>query len=317
MGDIRVGTSGWNYPSGRGTWNGLFYPSRRPRGFDELAYYAEHFDTVEVNSTFYRVPEPAASRRWIERTPPHFLFAVKLYQKFTHPDMYLARDGVTSWDVSRADVDLFRRGVDPLAEHGRLGALLVQFPPSYHAGPETRAYLDWLLEPFAAYPLAVELRHRTWSDEAAATWTGLAARGAAWVLIDEPKFSSSVRQALDTASEVASFASSGEGRDRLMYIRLHGRNAANWWDPNASEDRYDYLYSPDQLRPFADVAEQAAARGRRVLLYLNNHFSAKAVANAAVLKHQIGQSLPGAYPPEMIDRYPDLAGLAATSRLPL
>ncbi len=130
---ILVGTAGWNYATGRGTWNGVFYPARRPKGFDELAYYAERFDTVEVNSTFYRVPEPDLSLGWLRRTPPTFLFSVKLYQKFTHPDMYLSRAGVTEWDLSRADVDQFRRGIDPLADAGRLAAVLMQFPPSFHA----------------------------------------------------------------------------------------------------------------------------------------------------------------------------------------
>src|SRR6185503_7352816 len=119
VGEIRVGTSGWHYPNGAGTWNGIFYPSRRPRGFDELAYYAEHFDTVEINSTFYRMPEAPMSQRWIERTPPGFLFSLKLYQKFTHPDMYLARDGVKDWDLTRADIDLFRAGIEPLASAER------------------------------------------------------------------------------------------------------------------------------------------------------------------------------------------------------
>src|SRR6185436_8869529 len=152
---IRVGTSGWNYPSGAGTWNGIFYPSRRPRGFDELAYYAEHFDTVEINSTFYRMPEAPMSQRWIERTPQGFLFSLKLYQKFTHPDMYLARDGVKDWDLTRADIDLFRAGIEPLAAAERLAALLIQFPASFHAEPDTRLYLDWLLEAFAEFFLVV------------------------------------------------------------------------------------------------------------------------------------------------------------------
>ena len=103
----------------------------------------------------------------------------------------------------------------------------------------------------------------------------------------------------------------------LAYFRLHGRNAAKWWEHDASEDRYDYLYSPDELKPFAAAATERAAAKRRVLIYLNNHFSAKAVANAAVLRHELGQRLPGAYPPEMVARYPDLAGLVATSGLPL
>jgi uncharacterized protein YecE (DUF72 family) len=279
---ISIGTSGWNYPTGRGTWNGVFYPARRPRGFDELAWYAEHFDTVEVNSTFYRMPEPANSLAWLRRTPASFQFSVKLFQKFTHPDMYLARDGVTGWDLSRADVDLFRHGVDPLAAAGRLAAVLVQFPPSFHAEPATEDYLDWLL----------------------------GALGAAWVLIDEPKFKDSVRQG--SAGSSGSTGSSGS-----LYLRLHGRNAAAWWNHEASEDRYDYLYSAAELQPFAEQARAASASGRRVLLYMNNHFSAKAVANAAVLKHQLGQPVPGEYPPAMVDRYPDLAGVVVTSGLPL
>src|SRR4029078_5958752 len=142
-GEIRIGTSGWNYPSGNGTWNGVFYPARRPRGFDELRYYAERFVTVEVNSTCYRIPEPGAGRRWVDRTPSGFLFSVKLYQKFTHPEMYAKRPGVTEWNLSSGDFDQFRLGVDPLAAAGRLAAILVQFPESFHADAGSRDYLDW------------------------------------------------------------------------------------------------------------------------------------------------------------------------------
>jgi uncharacterized protein YecE (DUF72 family) len=301
---VRVGTSGWSYPGGRGTWNGLFYPARRPRGFDELRYYAEHFDTVEVNSSFYRPPDPAQTRRWVERTPPGFLFSVKLYQKFTHPDMFLSREGVSEWNLSAGDVDEFRRGLDPLAGAERLGAVLIQFPPSFHASAETRAYIDWLLSGLRDYPVAVELRHRTWSDEAADTAAQLAAQRAAWVYIDEPKFRDSIRQ-------------TPESTGRLAYVRLHGRNAAAWWDHAESEDRYDYLYSPSELAPIAEASARAAASGRRVLMYLNNHFSAKAAANAAVLKHQLGQPVPGEYSREMTARYPDLAGIVSPPGLPL
>ena len=86
--DLRIGTSGWHYPAGRGTWNGVFYPPRQASArasIDELAFYAEHFDTVEVNATFYRVPAPETTRDWAARTPPGFVFAVKLHQRFTHP----------------------------------------------------------------------------------------------------------------------------------------------------------------------------------------------------------------------------------------
>ena len=135
MSDLRIGTSGWNYPSGKGTWNGIFYPPRRgrPKDFDELAFYAEHFNTVEVNSTFYGQPRAEVCRGWAERTPRGFEFAVKLYQKFTHPGMFKERvvkslpehardesEAITALArPNDADLDEFRRGVEPLASAGR------------------------------------------------------------------------------------------------------------------------------------------------------------------------------------------------------
>jgi uncharacterized protein YecE (DUF72 family) len=303
---ILIGTSGWSYPTGKGTWNGVFYPSRRPARFDELAYYAEHFDTVEVNSTFYRMPEAAHAASWRRRTPESFLFSIKLFQKFTHPDLYLSRPGAAEWDLSRADADLFRAGIAPIAEAGRLAALLVQFPPSFHRGDDTCEYLGWLLDVFRGYPIAVELRHRSWSDAGAETTALLDDAGAAWTLIDEPKFQSSVRQRLEPP-----------GTGPLVYLRLHGRNAAAWWEHDDAEDRYDYLYSPDEVRSFVEPVRRAAGSGRRVLVYFNNHFSAKAVANAAILKHDLGEILRGDYPPSMLAAYPELTGLVRTAGLPL
>ena len=303
---IHVGTSGWHYPAGHGTWNGVFYPSHRPRHFDELAYYAEFFDTVEVNSTFYRMPEPALSVGWLRRTPASFLFAVKLYQKFTHPDMYLARPGATGWDVSAADLDLFRLGIAPIADAGRLAAVLLQFPPSFHAEPDARDYLDWLGAALHEHALAVELRHRSWMETETETRRRLAAHRIAWVHTDEP----SVADGHPLAAEDVDGAT-------VAYIRLHGRNAATWWTHDEAEDRYDYSYSRGELAPIAARARALAAPGRRVLIYGNNHYSAKAVANAAVLKHELGEIVPGVYPREMMARYPDLDGIVATSGLPI
>jgi uncharacterized protein YecE (DUF72 family) len=300
---IRIGTSGWSYPSGKGTWNGIFYPvqpGRRPRGsgkFDELRFYAEHFDTVEVNSTFYRVPAPATARAWAERTPPGFEFSLKLFQKFTHPGMFAKATGQDPFDLGRKDVDEFRTALEPLASAGKLGALLAQFPASFKNEPDSRGYLEWLLEQFREYPLAVELRHRGWSDDPVETLQMLGAFGAAWAQIDEPKFRFSIRQNL--LPNVKTF----------YYLRLHGRNAAQWWTHDASEDRYNYLYTAEELAPFAEAAEEASRQVRKAYLYTNNHFSAKSVANAAILKHQLGQKLPGQYPEAFVERYEDLKGL--------
>jgi uncharacterized protein YecE (DUF72 family) len=103
----------------------------------------------------------------------------------------------------------------------------------------------------------------------------------------------------------------------LIYLRLHGRNAAAWWQHEHSEDRYNYLYSPAELAPVAAAATEASQAGRKVMAFMNNHFSAKAVANAAILRSQLGQSVPGLYEREMVNRYPDLDGIVTTSGLPL
>ena len=322
MSNIRVGTSGWNYPAGRGTWNGVFYPRRRARGqtFDELAYYAEHFDTVEVNSTFYGQPRAEVTRGWAKRTPAGFEFSVKLYQKFTHPRMFKERlrHSVAAPEraeqdelltalarPNQADLDEFRRGLDPLAEHGKLGALLAQFPPSFKNGEAERAYLADLLRALNGYRVAVELRHRSWSDSFAETLTLLNAFEAAWTQIDEPKFRFSIRQ--NYLPNVRGF----------YYMRLHGRNAAKWWQHEESEDRYDYLYSAEELKEFTDTADAARHIVKKLYLYANNHFSAKSVANAAMIKRQLGEPLEGEYPPEFVQRYPELAGVVNTSGLPI
>lgn len=276
-GEIRVGTSGWHYPRGNGTWNGPFYPLKRPRGFDELRFYAERFNTVEVNATFYRQPEADMSRKWLERTPDGFLFSIKLFQKFTHPDMYLARPGATDWDVTAGDIDLFRAGLDPIASANRLGALLVQFPSSFHATPDAREYVSWLLRAFRDYPRAVEFRHKSWAESGTDTVARLDAEGAALVQIDEPS---------------AHWHRAPETHAPLAYFRLHGRNSAQWWAHEQAEDRYNYLYTEAELQPFADETKAEAALEKRVLVYFNNHFSAKAVANADILKNQLGELAP-------------------------
>ena len=303
---IRVGTSGWSYPSGKGTWKDVFYP-RGTR--DELAYYAERFDTVEVNSTFYRIQSPQTALSWSRRTPSGFLFSVKLFQKFTHPEMYLKKTGLDPWDLGQKEIDEFRAMLDPLAAAGKLGPLLAQFPPSFHDEPATREYVEWLLETFRDYEMAIELRHASWGAAAPEINAMLARHRAGLVLIDEPRFASSIT--IDPALVI------GAAAERPAYFRLHGRNAANWWTHEQSEDRYNYLYSREELSPFVQAAQDAASGGRKVFVYLNNHFSAKAVANAAIIKADLGQPVPGEYPEAMIDRYPELAGIVRVAGLPL
>jgi uncharacterized protein YecE (DUF72 family) len=315
--ELRIGTSGWSYPTGKGTWNGIFYPATRskPRGtagFDELRFYAEHFDTVEVNSTFYGQPRRDVCQSWVERTPRDFEFSLKLYQKFTHPRMFREAAQRTApgtggglldllAQVTQSDIDDFRSAIEPLAGARKLGALLAQFPPSFKDTPASRDYLLRLLESFSDYPVAVELRHKSWSDAMSDTLALLGAFGAAFVQIDEPKFRLSIRQ--NYLPNVNGF----------YYMRLHGRNAAQWWRHDNSEDRYNYLYSADELREFADIAGAARAIVKKSYLYANNHFAAKAVTNAVMLKAQLGQPLTGEYPPELVEHYPEIADIVTVS----
>jgi uncharacterized protein YecE (DUF72 family) len=314
---VRIGTSGWNYPSGKGTWNGLFYPATRSKkagtkDFDELRFYAEHFDTVEVNSTFYGQPRAEVTHAWSQRTPPGFEFSLKLYQKFTHPKMFRESALRTApgaegtlldllAQVTQSDIDDFRAGIEPLAVSGRLGVLLAQFPASFKDVPASRDYLGQLLAAFSDYPIAVELRHRSWSDSIGETLALLNDLGAALVQIDEPKFKLSIRQ--NYLPNITSF----------YYMRLHGRNAAQWWRHDKSEDRYNYLYSADELREFSDVAGAAEALVKKSYLYTNNHFASKSVVNAVMLKAQLGQPIEGEYPAALVERYPEIAGVVTTS----
>jgi len=270
-----------------------------------------------VNSTFYGQPRAEVTRKWAERTPANFEFSVKLYQQFTHPRMFRERlaGGLPEAEAhdeglldalarpNDADLDAFRRGIDPLSSSGRLGALLAQFPASFKDAPASRDYLAALLQAFADYPVAVELRHSSWSDAIGGTLDLLNSFGAAWVQIDEPKFQFSIRQ--NYLPNVKTF----------YYMRLHGRNAKQWWRHDATEDRYNYLYSGKELQEFADIAGAAKALVRKSYLYTNNHFASKSVVNAVMIKAQLGEPIEGEYPPELIERYPDLEDLVTTGRV--
>jgi len=298
---VAIGTSGWHYPRGRGAWTGVVYPpAPRVRRFDELHWYAERFRTVEVNASFYRALDERMTRGWAGRTPPDFAFAVKLHQQFTHPGGIgpaASRTGPAVPEVGPADVDAFLAALRPLEAEGKLGPLLAQFPPGFHATADTEAYLAWLLEQLGGRAVAVELRHRSWSDRRADVLRLLDAAGAAWTLIDEPKFSSSIVQSVSGAQDHLA-------ERPFTYVRLHGRNAAQWWDPPDPEDRYNYLYSDAELAPFAEIAEAARALGKKLYLYANNHFGGNAVANAAQLRAAVDDPVEPPFPRTFTERFP-------------
>jgi uncharacterized protein YecE (DUF72 family) len=269
MAKIYVGTSGWSYPKGEGTWKGYFYPSGK---IEELEYYSRFFNTVEINSSFYRPPDPSYALNWAKRTPDGFLFTVKLWQKFTHPAMYkeaTGRDAV----ISQEDIDFFRRSIAPLAEKSKLGALLAQFPPSFKNDDFGRQILGAVTRTFGEYRVAVELRHRSWTDDEN-TAVLLKEHNACWVEIDEPKFGTSIAADVPLTSDIA-------------YFLFHGRNREYWWKGNG-ETRYQYLYSEEELKELAGKMDKAAGTAKLLFAQFNNHWQGYAPRNAVDLKKQMG-----------------------------
>ncbi len=258
---IYVGTSGWSYPKGEGSWKGRFYP---PGMVNELEYYSRFFNTVEINSSFYRPPNPGYVYNWVRRVPGGFLFTVKLWQKFTHPRMYQEATGEVA-AISQDDVDLFKRSLEPLARYGRLGALLAQFPPGFKNDGFGQQILGAVIRTFSDYRLAVELRHRSWSDDEN-TAHFLKDNNVAWVKIDEPKFRSSISADIPLTSDIA-------------YFRFHGRNREMWWQGD-SETRYKYLYSPEEIDELAEGVKTAGTKASLLFAFFNNHWQGYAPRNA-------------------------------------
>ena len=271
-GKIRVGPAGWSYAD----WAGIVYPVRKkPRGFHEATYLAEFFDTIEINTSFYHPLRPEHCRQWIERVSanPRFTFTAKLLQKFTHESGAGAED-------ERA----VRAGFDVLRDAGKLGAVLVQFPFSFHRTPENTTLLKSLLKQFADYPLVVEVRHATWNDKS--FYELLHERGVGFCNIDQPLIGRAMKPSERATSRVA-------------YIRLHGRRYDSWFSDDPAmppSERYNYLYSEEELEPWARRIKRVAESGNSisgglqaepapVFVITNNHFQGKGIVNALQLIH--------------------------------
>lgn len=281
---IRYGPAGWSYKD----WEGVVYPRPKPKGFDPLRFLSAYFDTIEVNSTFYRPATRETALKWLERVEdrPNFRFTAKLWQRFTHQ----RKEAWTADEVREA-----RAAFDPLLESGRLGAMLLQFPWSFRRTPENREWLGDLAREFRDFPLVLEVRHSSWNVPD--FFAGLQERGIGFVNIDQPLFSDSI-------------APSAVSTARVGYVRVHGRNYKDWFrDKALPHERYDYLYPARELEPWAERTREIAAQPATadVFVVTNNHYRGKGVTNALMLQSMVeGRRVPG--PPGIFAEYPDALG---------
>jgi uncharacterized protein YecE (DUF72 family) len=295
---IRIGIAGWDYPD----WEGLVYPAPRPRGFDRLAFLAGFFDTLEINTTFYRTPAASAARSWTRRVSasPSFLFTAKLYRLFTHevpPDLDPSRRP----PALLAEADRYRQGIEPIRAAGRLGAVLMQFPHAFHDRPDHRRRLEILADLLGDLPLVAEFRHRSWDHDDALRFLSRLRVG--FCNIDQPPIAGTLRP-------------TGHVTSRIAYIRLHGRNAEAWFRPGGdAAGRYDYLYTREELEPWAERVLRLNDRAEEVFVIANNHYRGKAPVNALMLKSAVSRKRVAA-PAGLVATYRELADTALPPAAP-
>lgn len=285
LGELRIGPAGWSYSD----WQGIVYPSRRPANFHELAYLAEFFDTVEINTSFYQPIRAEAARQWLAQISanPRFQFSAKLWQKFTHQDQ-----------ATTEDERIVRAGLDILRDANRLGALLIQFPFSFHCNSENLARVEKLAHSFGDYPLVLEIRHSSWNMPDFKDF--LRDREIGIVNIDQPLIGRAVRPSEHATSSLA-------------YFRLHGRRYDTWFtdDPKIPRyERYNYLYSEEELRPWAERVRRVGSRTRSTYAIMNNHYAGKGAVNALDLLYLLRQEKLKV-PEPLREHYPHLAKIAS------
>ena len=304
-GRIRVGTSSWADPGFVAEW----YPPRLPAR-ERLSFYAERFEAVEVNSTFYAVPGEGTVRRWVTQTPPGFTFDVKLHRLLSRhaadlrslpPDL---RDGAETDERGRVRltseleasmIDAILEATAPLEDERRLATFLLQLTPAFAPRSHQLDELAPLVERFAPRPVAVELRHRGWVEHGRLedTLGWLEDHEAVFVCVDAPEASApTVMPPIDAVT-----------RDNVAYLRAHGRNAEGYLHGRSVAERFAYHYSDDELQEIAGRARDLATRVPDVRLMFNNNRGADAPTSARRMRELLGQD-PGPPPEPAQQRLP-------------
>jgi uncharacterized protein YecE (DUF72 family) len=263
-GRVYVGTAGFSYAD----WKRVFYPEdMKSREF--LEYYAREFPCVEIDFTYYRQPSAATMRSMAGRVPPDFRFTVKAHRTLTHE--------IPESTQLEKEIDTFVQGVLPMAEAGVLGCVLYQFPWSFKYTEDNLAYVNSLGDLLPVAPAVIEFRNVSWARED--VYRSLQTSGTGFCCVDEPN----LRGLFPKVSLVTS---------NQAYVRFHGRNAAKWWSHKEAWERYDYLYTDDELMPWIEKIRQMELRADEVYVLFNNCHRGQAALNAVRMQELLGLKEP-------------------------
>ncbi len=248
---VWIGTSGYSYED----WVGPFYPEGTDKR-EFLGYYAERFGCVEVNYTYYRMPDARTLAAMSAKTAPDFRFVVKANREMTHE-----RE-----ETGPAILAEFVAALEPLRAEGKFGCVLAQFPWSFKCDQQSVDYLKRFRELMPAdVPVVIEFRNRTWvRDE---MFAFLRAAHFGFCCVDQPDFDSLIPPIAEATSSIG-------------YVRFHGRNREKWWEHDEPWERYDYLYSREELAEWVPKVRGLDEQTEDTYLFFNNHYHAQAVQNA-------------------------------------
>ncbi len=250
---ILIGTSGYSFAD----WIGPFYPEKIPKG-KMLDYYKDHFNTVEINSTYYRIPHPAVFYNIVRKVSPDFEFIIKTHRSFTHD-----RSGL------KENAKQFNEAVQPVKESGNLHGLLAQFPWSFKFSPANMQYLLDGKDYFGDVSLFAEFRHDSWDKPE--VYASLKDNNIGFCCVDEPP--------LERMFPPVAVATTSVG-----YVRFHGRNTIDWWRPRKGSDRYNYNYKKEELADWLKKIDKLRRDTEKIYLFFNNCHHGQAVKSAEMMK---------------------------------
>jgi len=265
---LKVGTSGYSFPD----WKGTVYPPEISER-DMLTYYAYElkFNTVEINYTYYRQPSARTLSAMARKVPRNFDFTIKAYKEMTHEIFD------ENWHIKdNAEIfRIYRDGIEPLIEEKRLGCVLFQFPTKFFPKSENRDYILSCKERLPNIPLVVEFRNSAWVKKEQESWVFdfLKENELGYCCVDEPDLPRLMPFVPKVTSSVA-------------YFRFHGRNV-NWFNVPAAE-RYNYLYSDEELKPFVPVIKAVEEASQKAYVFFNNCHAGSAAKNARRIKDLLG-----------------------------